>query len=232
MTIEDLGSTIRNRMHDGLKGEIKNVSYSVNQLISEAFLLRSRLIYEESKKGKKDFTAFYQTFDSVPIKEIDISVNSNIKSGICTSYIEFPSIASTLTDIAIEYIGLNNKDIDAKSFTLYYDDRFKTHQNKLRISKKTFVYVDTDVDSNGLIKGFLYNLKAFKDEKYLSVRGIFDNPMVFLDEDCCTEFIKDEFPAPGWMQDIIIERLTMVMVEQYRKMNIPEFSNKQTDIKG
>jgi len=219
-------------MHDGLKGEIKNTSYSVSQLISEAFLLRSRLIYEESKKGKKDFTAFYQTFDSIPIKEIDISVNSDIKSGICTSYIEFPSIASTLSEIAIEYIGLNNKDIDAKTFSLYYDDRFKTHQNKLRVSKKTFVYVDTDVDTNGLIKAFLYNINKYKDEKYLSVRGIFDNPMVFLGNDCCVDLLKEEFPAPGWMQDVIIERLSMVMVEQYRKMNIPEFSNKQTDFKG
>ena len=232
MTVEELGGTIRNRMHDGLKGEIKNVSYSVSQLISEAFLLRSRLIYEESKKGKRDFTAFYQTFDSIPVHEMDISTHSSIKSGICVSYIKFPGIATLLEDMAIEYIGMNNKDIDAKTFTIYYDDRFKTHQKKLRVSKNPFVYVDTDVDKEGFLKGYLYNVGKYKDKQYLTVRGIFDNPMVFMNMECCTEFLKDEFPAPGWMQDIIIERLSMSMVEQYRKMNIPEMSNKQTDIKG
>lgn len=232
MTVNDLGSTIRNRMHDGLKGEIKNVSYSTSQLISEAFLLRSRLIYEESKKGKIDLTPFYQTFDSIPGKEMDISTHPSIKSGICTTYIEFPSVASVLNNLAVEYIGMNNKDIDAKSFTIYTDDRFKTHQNKLRIAEKPFTYLDASVNSEGFIKSFLFNIGPYKDKQYFTVRIIADNPMVFLGMDCCTDFLNEEFPAPGWMQDIIIERLSMVMADQYRKMNIPEMSNKQVDIKG
>jgi hypothetical protein len=232
MTIREFGSTIRNRVKDGLKGEIKNVSYSVSQLISESFLLRSRLILEESRKAKIDLTSFYQTFDSLPIKEIDIQVNSDIKSGICTSYVEFPALASTFMGIQLEYIGFNTRDVNSKSFMFYFDDRFKTHQNTLRMSKKIYTYVDVDRGSTGLVKAFLYNIGPFKDKKYLSVRGIFDDPTVFMSSGCCDEIWDQEFPAPGWMQDIIIERLSMSYVEQYRKMNIPEFSNKQVDIKG
>jgi len=232
MTIRELGSTIRNRVKDGLKGEIKNISYSVSQLISEAFLLRSRLILEESRKSKIDLVSLYQTFDSLPIKEIDMQVNSPIKSGICSSYVEFPALASTFLGIQLEYIGYNTRDINSKSFMFYFDDRFKTHQNTLRISKNPYAYVDTERTTGGLIKAFLFNIGPYKSGKYLSVRGIFDNPTEFISNDCCEDIWDEEFPSPDWLQDIIIERLSMSYVEQYRKMNIPEFSNKQVDIKG
>lgn len=235
MTTEELGSAIRNGIYDSLKGAIADTSYSESQLIDEAFILRSTFLAKNAEKIKKEYSLkpFYQTIDSIPIHEMDISTNTVIKSGICISYIKFPSIAPMFLDLGLEYIGMNNKDIQAKSFTVYYDDRHASHPFLAsRIRKDPYVFVDMDSDANGLVTGFLYNMGKYKDKKYLTVRGIFDNPLKIDMEDCCTEILKDEFPAPLEMQGLIIQTLVNRYIELYRKANIPDFPNTLTDIKG
>jgi len=234
MTINGLADAVRNNVVDGLKGLVADFSYSRAQLIAESFLVRSRLLDERATKSKKSLTAFYQTIDSIPIHEIDISNQQTvIRSGICTSYIEFPKIASIFGDISLEYIGMNNKDKEAKSFMIYYDDTHSTHDyNMSRIRKRPYVYVDIDADSNGMIKGYLYNLGKFKDRQYLTVKGIFDDPSILIGNDCCEDIFDDEFPAPNEMQDIILRKMVDYYVTYYRKLNIPDFPNTLTDIKS
>ena len=229
MTIEDLGSAIRNRINDGLKGTISDVSYSREQLIKEAFILREKLIYEHSMKGKFDFTLFYQTIDSIPIEEMDLSTNAVIKSGICRNYITFPRIVPTFGKISIEYLGPVSKD---KSYIIYYDTKFNHHKYRLRTSRNPYTYIDLDANNSGNVNAYLFNIGSFKAQRYLTVRGIFANPMDLSNFDCCTDIEQDEFPAPGWMQDTIMDRLVAKYVNDYRKLNIPDFPNTKTDIKG
>lgn len=233
MTTEELGSAIRSGINDALKGEINDVSYNQDQLIDEAFLLRSKLIGEDSEKNKKNFRSFYQTLDSIPIHETDISNNAIIKSGICIGYIEFPAVAPMFFDMGLDYIGMNNKDGRAKSFTIYYDEMHSTHVNRVgKTRKNPYVYVDLDVGANGMIKAYLYNMGSFNDKQYLTVKGIFDNPRDIGVDDCCFDSLKDEFPAPGRMQALILELLTKKYIDLYRRANIPEFSNTLTDLNG
>ncbi len=233
MTVEELGSAARSGINDALKGEINDVSYNIDQLIDEAFLLRSKLIGEDSEKNKKNFKNYYQTLDSIPVHEMDISTRTEVKSGICVSYIKFPGIAPMFLDMGLEYVGMNNKDVAAKSFTIYYDDSHSQHVYRVgRTKNYPYVYVDLDVDRDGMVTCYLYNMGKFKDKKFLTVRAIFDNPRNVGDDDCCIDMLKDEFPAPGRMQVLIIEMLVNKYIALYRKANIPDFANTLTDLKG
>lgn len=229
MTINELGSAIRNHVHDGLKGEIPTTSYSREQMIKEAFLYLNRVIMEFSMKGNYDLTPFFQTIDAIPIEELDMSKHVVIKSGICRNIIKIPVLSSTFTNISIEYIGPVSKD---KSFSIYYDTKFSAHKFRLRTSKKPFVLIDMDADKDGFITIEIYNLSTHKDLRYLTVRGIFADPMALKVFDCCTDIEEEEFPAPAYVQEMIIEKLTQRYISQYRQMNIPLFANKQNDIQG
>jgi len=233
MTVEELGSAIRSGVNDALKGEINDVSYNVDQLIDEAFLVRSELVGQDSEKNRKNFRNFYQTLDSIPVHEMDLSTRIEVKSGICISYIKFPSIAPMFLELGLEYVGMNNKDVAAKSFTIYYDDSHSQHIHRVgRTKNYPYVFVDLDADSDGMVKCYLYNMGKYKDKQFLTVRGIFDNPRKVSADDCCTDFMKDEFPAPGRMQNLIIKILTDRYIELYRKANVPDFANTLTDLKG
>lgn len=229
MTIKELGSAIRNHIFDGLKGEIPTTSYSREQLIQEAFLYRNRIIMEFSMKGKYDLTPFYQTIDSIPIEELDLSTHKVIKSGICRSYIRIPSLAPTYNSLSLEYLGPVSKE---KSFKIYYNTKFNHHKYRMRTSLKPYTYVDMESDQDGMIDALLFNLNDTKDLRYLTVRGVFANPLDIETFDCCTDVEDNEFPAPFYVQEMIIEKLTQRYVSQYRQMNIPIFPNKQNDIQG
>lgn len=232
MTTLEIGSAIRNGIYDSLKGAIADTSYSESQLIDEAFMLRSTLLSQDSEKLRKSFKSYYQTIDSIPVHEMDISTSGVIESGICISYIKFPSIAPMFLDLGLEYVGMNNKSSQAKSFSIYYDDRHASHpflSSKVRLNP--YVFVDLDTDSEGMVTGFLYNMGKYSDKKYLTVRGIFDNPLKIADSDCCTEILKDEFPAPLKMQALIVQMLVDRYISLYRKANIADFANTLTDIK-
>lgn len=226
MKIIELGSAIRNHIIDGLGGETPNTSYSRDQLIDEAFIYRDRLIFELSMKGRHELSPFYQTLDAIPIMEADLSTNPIIKSGICRSYIRIPIPSVTYSNVSIEYIGPVSK---AKSFKLYFDDRFNHHAFRLRTSKEPYAYVDLDSASDGLIDVMLFNLNKIKDLRYLTVREIISNPLSFQIADCCTLAEEDEFPAPLYVQDMIIDKIVQRYVTQYRQLHIPDFPNKQTD---
>jgi len=228
MIVKKLGSAIRNHIGDGLSGEIPDTSYSREQLIDEAFLYRNRLIYELSKTAGFDLTPFYQTLDSVPIEELDLSQHRIIKSGICRSYVKIPVLAPTFTSLSIEYIGPVSK---SKSFKIYYDTKFNDHSGRMRTARKPFTYVDMNSGSKGYINSLLFNLDEIKNLRYLTVRGVWANPMLLKTFGCCEDMEDMEFPAPGYIQDMIIEKIVKDYVRQYRQMNIPEFPDRQIDIR-
>jgi len=229
MTVKELGSAIRNHIGDGLKGEIPTTSYSREQLIDEAFLFRNRLIYEFSKKSKDSLIPFYQTIDSIPIEEFDLSQHKIIKSGICRNFVSIPVLAPTNNFMSIEYLGPVSK---AKSFKLYYDTKFNDHSGRLRTKRNPFSFIDMAPASDGYLKALLFNLDEIKNLRYVSVRGIWANPLKLKNFDCCEDIDDMEFPAPQAIQDMIIDKLVEKYVRQYRQMNIPDFPNKQNDING
>jgi len=229
MTVKEIGSAIRNNISDGLKGEIPTNSYSREQLIDQAFIYRNRIIMESSKNKNYNLTPFYQTVDAIPIAEFDLSKHKNIKSGISQSYIKIPILAPTFSDMSIEYIGPANM---MKSFKIYYDTKFAAHSGRLRTAKNPFAYVDMGSAENGYINAILDNLDKVKNLRYLSARGIWANPLDLKNFDCCSDMEDKEFPAPLYIQDMIIEKLTERFIRYYRQMNIPEFPNTQTDVNG
>jgi len=231
MTINEFGSAARNHIFDGLKGAISNISYSKEQLIDEAFQVRNSLLMKYSMQGKFDFDSLYQTFDSIPIKEIDLSNNyTPVRSGICRNYILIPRPSVTFDKIAIEYIGDVTK---GNGFKVYNNANFKTHQFKFKINRNPYVYLDTSVRPDGYVIAYLYNMNEIKDQRYMTVKMIPENPVDFIkDMDCCIEVYDTEFPAPQWMQKEILDIVVNTYVTQYRKMNIPDvtLANKQRDV--
>ena len=231
MTINEFGSAARNHIFDGLKGAIPNLSYSKEQLIDEAFQVRNALVFKYSMQGKFDFSSLYQTFDSIPIKEIDMSnANTVIRSGICRNYILIPQPAVTFDKIAIEYIGDVTK---GNNFKVYNNANWKSHQFKFKISKKPFVYLDSSIRPDKNVMGYLYNMGEIAEQRYMTVKMIAENPMDFIkDLDCCVDIMDSEFPAPGWMQKEILDIIVNTYFAQYRKANMPDIAlaNKQRDV--
>lgn len=231
MTIKEFGSTVRNHINDGLKGTIPDTSYSPDQLINEGFLWRNRLMYEMSTQVKIDIKFFYNTIDSVPIEEMDLSLNPVIKSGMCRSYVKIPRIFTVHNVDPIEFLSIGPVSKE-KSFKIYYDKKFKHHDYRFMTSKSPYAFVDTSITSKNYIYAYLFNISKFKDIRYLTIRALFENPSKLPNDDCCLELENQEFPAPGWMQEMIIEKLTYQYINQYRNMNIPNFNIQNTDLKG
>lgn len=231
MTNKQLISAIRNHINDGLKGAIPDTSYSLGQLRDEAYQMRNRLMFEMSSKVKLDIKFFFNTIDSIPIEEMDLSTDVVIKSGICRSYIKIPRIFFVNIVDPVEFIGIGPVSKN-KSFKIYYDYKYKTHSTRFLTNKRPFVFVDTSITTKKYITAYLYNIDRYKDIRYLSVRALFENPYDIASKDCCINIDNMEFPAPGWMQNMIIEKLSWSYVNQYRKLNIPDYSITNTDIKG
>jgi len=233
MTIKQLRSAIRNNVSDGLKGEIPNISYSVEQLQDESFLLRNSLVMKYSMQGKFDFDAMYMTFDSLPIKEIDMSnSHTSIRSGVCKNYILLPRPSPAFDGKGIEYIGDVTK---GNSFKVYTNSNFGSHKHKMKISKKPYIYLDMSSRADGNVIGYVYNIDEIKGLRYLSARVIAEDPIKFIEtEDCCIDVLDTAFPAPDFIQQEIIDILSKKYIEYYRRMNVPNvvLANKQRDIDG
>lgn len=228
MTLNEITAAIRNRVSDGLSGNISNQAYSIKQLEEEVDIERAAYIQSYADSGRKINPKYmYQSIDGLHVKCMDLSNNApcGFTSGEGVPAVKIPAVASTFDDSAIEYIGLMNKQ---EKFIVYYDtDSMENHKYRLRTKKRPFVWVDTAPDSSGMMTAYLMNAGKYFNLKYMSVRAIFEHPtQVGVDS---PGFGDKEYPAPGHVQKHIIDTLTAKYVEYFRKMNIPPLPNTQSD---
>lgn len=220
MTLDEMKSAIRNHVHDGLMGQVPDISYSVEQLEEEIMNMRAKLLNGYSAAGKKlNLNYFIQTIDTIPIESIDLAEASVFNTGFNKLGIKVPKIAATIGDIAIEYLGPVDK---SKKFKIYFDTDFNDHEYRPRTNRTPYAWLDTSVKASGNII-YLFNMGRYPKMRYMSIRAVLNDPRDVpggLGE-------YTEFPCPGWMQDEIISNLTERYVRYYRQLNIPPFASSQ-----
>lgn len=230
MTLNEITSSIRNRIADGLSGNISNQAFSLEQLEEEVDLQRADIINKYIISGNKmNINYIFQTIDLLPVKCLSLSDNVPCGFSVPSSgapSVKLPPIMATIDDSAIEFFGLSNKQTE---FIVYFDtDSISNHKYRQKTNSKPFIWVDTTMDENGFMTAYLLNAGPYSNIKYLSIRAIFEHPSRVNVND--PAYGDKEYPAPGHIQNAIIDALTEKYVRYYRQMNIAPLPNIQADI--
>jgi hypothetical protein len=226
MTHNEIASSIRNRVADGLSGNIADQAFSVEQLKDEIDLVRADLAHKYITNFKLDHKYLVQEIDILPIICRNLSEDCQIKEpcGDLPS-IKIPKIMPTFGDKSIEYLGLVNMQ---ESFMVYFDpEDIKNHRVKIKTRHRPFAWVDLAPDNFDMQTIYFFNLGKYNSLKFVKLRAIFEHPgKVNIDKPAPFDI---EYPAPLYMQNMIIDTLTEKYVHYYRKLNIPSLPNQQTD---
>lgn len=222
MTLNEIASAIRNHISDGLSGAVANYSYSVEQLKEEIILMRNKLLFERATAGKVNLKQYYQTYPGVILNPEDISASKVLTSYKRALGFTSPRIISTINDeseVVLIYT-INNE----RSFKVYRTIEYRDHKYRQKTKRAPFVYLDTTIDAEGFVKGWLMNTTQYESIRAITIQAVFSNPMDV------PGFNEDkEFPAPLESQNDIITALTAQYVQYYRQMNIIPRPNTATD---
>jgi hypothetical protein len=226
MTHNEIASTIRNRVADGLSGNISDQAFSLEQLKDEIDLVRADLAHKYVTNFKLDHKYLVQEIDVLQIICRNLSEDCQIQEpcGELPS-IKIPKIMPTFGDKSIEYLGLINMQ---ESFQVYYDvEDIKNHRVKIKTRHRPFAWVDLAPDHNDMHTIYFFNLGKYNSLKFVKLRGIFEHPGR-VNNDKPSPF-DVEYPAPLYMQNMIVDIITEKYVNFFRKLNIPSLPNQQTD---
>lgn len=226
MTLREIASTIENNVSDALSGANVNRALPRTQIEGEIDLLREKLAFDLIRAGKIDLKYFLQNIDSLPLICRDLTKDcGSLKFGEQIPSVKLKKLLALGDNSQIEFVGLANKQ---KRFTIYYDvDDISNHKFRLKTAHVPFVWVDLTPDGNDDITLYFFNLDKYDGLKYVDVRAAFAQPVNVKPLD--PMFDEKEYPAPGYIQQLIIDTLTNKYLEYYRKGNIPNLPNTQTD---
>lgn len=201
MTIDAIASAIYNHVNTGLAGISSNPKISIEQLRDEVVAEKNKLIREYLLKGVLRLDELYLAINCIEVTCGDMAKCSckNI-SGKQALHFEIPPIIYLPGLDTIKFIGSVDK---AVSYKVYTDHSYKFHTYKRHGNQKPFVYLDTTINANGNMDGYIFNLPYVK---YITVVALFQDPRRLLEWDCCSD--SDVYLDCGIISDDIIQRLT------------------------
>ena len=224
MTYESLAYAIKNNVSDGLHS-VNQFSYSIEQIIDEALLLRNRIIYEKGNGPKINIKFFTQKMSKIPISCEKLHGECSLPIDEIEMHISIPKPISTMDDTGIVYAGPMD---NSSSFKLYYDDNYSKHKYRAKTAHKPYIYLDLESENTeGYINAYLFNMGRYREMKYMLVRGVFADPRL---ASMAPNFYQDEFAAPLEVQSIIIDQLTQKYVQYYRQLNFGPQANTQSSL--
>ncbi|MCK5787963.1 MAG: hypothetical protein KAH32_03120 [Chlamydiia bacterium] len=222
MTLNQLASTVRNHVNDGLNG-LATLSFSIEQLKDEILLTSSTLLVEMAHQGLVDLSRISQRIDGVRVECEEVSRNCSVPTDTCAPHFTMPDVNRTIEN-PILFLGT----IDSKiSFKVYFDRDFRYHKYRLATSKAPFAWISSTAGSDGMYDVYLFNLGKYNNLQFLSIDAIFDNPYDLLKTDYYDQFASTEFYAPKYVQTKIIDSLTQKYVNYYRQLHMPMSPNTQ-----
>ena len=228
MTHNELASTIRNRVADGLSGNIVDQAFSLEQLLEEIDLQRADFVHKYAESNKLDIKYLVQELSAVEIVCRDILTTDpcfDLVSGDNVPSIKIPKLLSIFGDKAIQYVGLTNMQ---ENFAVYFSpEDIQNHQVRIRTKHRPFIWVDTAPDVNDDLTLWFFNFGSYNPLKYIKVRGVFEHPTRVNVNNPLN--LDNEYPAPLHMQNSIVDALTEKYVRYYRQLNIPPIPNTQSD---
>ena len=223
MTHLEIASAIRNRIADGLDGNLNNQALSVEQLLEEIDLQRADFVHKYAMSQKLDTKYLMQKLEGLTITCENISDDCLIRDcGENVPTVFIPKLLPVFGDTAIEYIGLTNMQ---ESFAVYFHpDDVRNHRVRMKTRHRPFVWVDTAPNEDESLSLRFFNWDSYDPLKYVTVRGIFEHPLRVKPGQQDTEY-----PAPLHMQNAIIDVLAEKYVRFFRQLNIPPVPNTQSD---
>ena len=224
MTLNEIASSIRNNVGNGLK-EVANYAYPLDQIRDEVGSVRNQILLEDSKTTVLNPEFFAQRIDNIPIDLVRFPVGGYSNSPNLVPHVKIPRIITTKDDSAIIFMGAPDQSL---FFKIYYDFMFHNHIFSRVIGRRPYAYVDPAHDPDGFMDAYLFNLGP-NGLRFLSVRAIFDDPVKILDSDGLFG-ADEEFPAPSAVQEMIVDKITQKYIQYYKNLNHPYQPNTQTDI--
>lgn len=212
-----------NHVYSGISGLNSNLKISLEQLMDEVVAERNIVLKEYLMKGVLNFQEMFQSINCIEVSCDYMSKCCQLPLGEKALHFEIPPIMYINGVDTVKFIGSVDRKIKYKVYT---DDSYRMHQYKKRGSNKPFVYLDTSINSNGNIDGYIFNLPMVK---YISVVALFQDPRKLMEWDCCNEN-SDVYLDLGLISDEVIRRLTEKYLRWYRQNNVPTLPNNQMPV--
>lgn len=222
MTITQIASAVWSNVFDGLKGIVSNPAMSLEQLEDEVVAERNVVAKEYLLKGLSNLQELYSAINCVEVNCDYMSKCCDLPLGKKALHFEIPPIFLLNGASTIGFIGSIDRQ---EQYTVYTDLSYKYHFYRKRGANTPFVYLDTTINANGNIDGYIFNVPFVK---YISVVAIFLDPRKLLDFDCCND--PETITECGLLTNDIINRLTQKKMLYFRQGMLPQQPNTQTPL--
>lgn len=220
MTIEAIASAVYNNTVTGLAGITSNPKISVEQLQDEVVAERNQIMREFLLKGILNLDELFLAINCIEVDCDYMSKCCNLQVGEKALHFEIPPIIYINGIDTIRFVG----SIDRHTrYNVYTDETYRFHKYRKNKPGSPYVYIDTAINSNGNMDGYIFNVPFVK---YISVIALFLDPRKLLEWDCCSEN-PEVYLDCGILSDEIIRRLTEKYIRWYRSFETPITPNTQ-----
>lgn len=225
MNVKQIASAVLSHIYDGLKGAVANIAVSQEQLEDEVVAERNTIIKEYLIKGVANLQEVYSAINCVDVKCASMSKCCDpylSTLGQKALHFEIPPVLLLSGVSTIKFIG----SIDQKEkYQVYTNNDYKYHQYKKRGANKPYVYLDTTVNSNGMIDGYIFNAPLVQ---MISVVAVFLDPRKLVEFNCCAD--EEIVTDCGIISNDIVHRLTQKYAMWYRQNILPSIPNTQSPL--
>lgn len=220
MTIEAIASAVYNNTVTGLAGITSNPKISVEQLQDEVVAERNQIMREFLLKGILNLDELFLAINCIEVDCDYMSKCCNLQVGEKALHFEIPPIIYINGIDTIRFVG----SIDRHTrYNIYTDETYRFHKYRKNKPGSPYVYIDTAINSNGNMDGYIFNVPFVK---YISVIALFLDPRKLLEWDCCSEN-PEVYLDCGILSDEIIRRLTEKYIRWYRSFETSITPNTQ-----
>ena len=220
MTIEQISSAIYNNVVTGLAGITSNPKISIEQLQDEVVAEKNQIMREFLLKGILNLDELFLTINCIEVTCDYMSKCCELQLGEKALHFEIPPIIYLHGIDTVRFVG----SIDRKvKYNVYTDEAYRFHKHRKRGADSPYVYIDTAINANGNMDGYIFNVPFVK---YISVIALFQDPRKLLEWDCCSEN-PNAYLDCGILSDEIIKRMTEKYLRWYKSFATQPSNNNQ-----
>lgn len=220
MTLQQISSAVYNSVVGGLTGITSNPKISIEQLEDEVVAERNQVMREYLLKGVLTLDELFLAINCVEVNCDYMSKCCELQIGEKALHFEIPPIIYIKGVDTIRFIGSIDRNI---KYNVYTDESYRFHKHRRRGAQSPYVYVDTAINSNGNMDGYIFNVPFVK---YISIIALFQDPRKLLEWDCCSED-PNTYLDCGILSNEIIRRMTEKYVRWFHQLASPVTPNDQ-----
>lgn len=220
MTIEAISSAVYNNVVTGAVGISSNPKISIEQLQDEVVAEKNQIMREFLLKGVLSLEELFLAINCIEVSCDYMSKCCELQVGEKALHFEIPAIIYLNGVDTIRFIGSIDRNT---KYNVYTDESYRFHKYRKRGAEHPYVYIDTAINSNGNMDGYIFNVPFVK---YISVIALFQDPRKLLEWDCCSEN-PEAYLDCGILSDEIIKRMTEKYLRWYRSLAAPVTPNNQ-----